>query len=258
MTQMIAEEREQTLFRQNYYGLLVRLVSAEPTAELLQVLRSGSADRAEAARALHPLLGDAWDYLDKLLSKLSVGAAEQEFLKLFIGPFQPEMNAYESWYLTGQLFQAPLISVRGFLSQVGLQRKEAEYPEPEDSIGFELEIMNWLVTRQLASSSAEEEREWLHRQTAFLTQHILLWGPKFSEDLEAAKDATLYKGVALMLRGLLAMERQRLQSHGVTEFETLEQARKRYGTPRPFRGPLFDPAAPASKTGSTPPPGDKG
>jgi TorA maturation chaperone TorD len=239
----IDDDRELAQFRQQYYGLLVNLLSREPTAEVLAALGAGISERAEAARALHPLLGEGWDRLAKLLPALTAASAEEEFLALFIGPFQPAVNAYESWYLTGQLFQAPLIAVRRFLAQVGLERKEAEYPEPEDALAFELEVMNWMLTRQLAAASAEEGREWLHRQSAFLKDHLLIWAPKFTEDLETAEKARLYGGVALLLRGLLSMERQRLQGMGVPSIETLDQARRRYGSPRGFRGPLFDPGS---------------
>jgi TorA maturation chaperone TorD len=191
----IDDDRELAQFRQQYYGLLVNLLSREPTAEVLAALGAGISERAEAARALHPLLGEGWDRLAKLLPALTAASAEEEFLALFIGPFQPAVNAYESWYLTGQLFQAPLIAVRRFLAQVGLERKEAEYPEPEDALAFELEVMNWMLTRQLAAASAEEGREWLHRQSAFLKDHLLIWAPKFTEDLETAEKARLYGGV---------------------------------------------------------------
>ena len=242
MSETRIEDRELTEFRQQYYGLLVNLLSREPTGALLEAISQGIGERAEAARGLHPLLGEAWDHLEKVLPGLSVETAEEEFLKLFIGPFQPEMNAYESWYLTGQLFQAPLAHVRGFLRQVGLERQEQHYPEPEDALAFELEVMNWLITRQLAAGSEEEQREWMHRQSAFLTQHLLIWVPRCSEDMEATKSASLYKGVAKLISGLVAIERQRLMGHGISQFESLDQARKRYGSPRTFQGPVFDPA----------------
>jgi TorA maturation chaperone TorD len=155
------------------------------------------------------------------------------------------------------LFQTPLVGVRGFLGQIGLERQVQDYPEPEDSLAFELEVMNWLLTKQLAAEAPEEQREWSHRQNAFLVQHLLIWGPRCSEDLEATKSATLYKGVALLLRGLLALERQRLIGHGISECETLEQARKRYGSPRAFQGPLFDAEQAKNKIESAPQNNDK-
>jgi TorA maturation chaperone TorD len=247
----LAEERESAEFRLQYYSLLANLLAREPTDEILGVMRNGIAGRAKAARELHPMLGAGWDHLQQMLPNLNAGSAEAEFLRLFVGPYQPELNPYESWYLTGQLFQTPLIALRKFLGQIGLEKREEAFAEPEDYLAFELEVMKWLLTQQLAAGSPEEEREWLHRQAAFLTGHLLIWGPHCSEDMEAAKSAVLYKGVAMLVRGLLAMEKQRLQVTGSAEIETLEQARKRYGSPRTFQGPLFDPAAPP-KAGSNP------
>ena len=249
-----SDERDLSQFRLQYYGLLSNLLAREPTEEILGVMRNGIAERADASRGLHPELGEGWDHLRGVLPRLNADEAEAEFLKLFIGPYQPELNPYESWYLTGQLFQAPLIALRKFLGQMGLEKQEEAFAEPEDYLAFELEVMKWLLTRQLAAASPEEEREWLHRQAAFLTGHLLLWGPQCSQDMETAKSAVLYKGVARLLRGLLAMERQRLQGAGIAEFETLDQARKRYGSPRTFQGPLFDASAPP-KGGSVSPAG---
>ena len=71
----------------------------------------------------------------------------------------------------------------------------------------------------------------------------------------AAPGANLYRGVASLLQGLLDLERQRLQAGGAGEIETLEQARRRYGSPRGYSGPVFDPSAPSGVSGK-PPPGE--
>jgi TorA maturation chaperone TorD len=255
MTDTATEQRDLARFRQQYYGLLARLLSREPPDDLLDALRPGIAERAAAARLLDPLLGEGWDHLAGVLPEITAEIAEQEFLRLFIGPFQPEVTPYESWYITGQLFQGPLIALRRFVSQIGLERLEAVYPEPEDALAFELEVMNWLVTRQLEANSPEEEQEWLHRQAAFLRHHLLIWALHCAQDLESAKSAVLYKGVGLLLRGLASFEKQRLRAEGVPDCETLEQARRRYGAPRAFQGPLFDPSAPPKPPG-TPPSGE--
>lgn len=253
MTTAMVGDRELAQFRQQYYALLVTLLSREPTAELLATLAGGIAERAEAARELHPALGQAWDTLRQMLPEVTVESANDEFLKLFIGPFQPEINFYESWYLMGQMFQQPLIVVRKFLGDVGLERAEDAFHEPEDSLPFELEVMNWLVSRQLAAQSPEEENDWLHRQAAFLKQHLLIWGPACADEIAAAKSAVLYRGAAQLVRGLLALERQLFERRGVTDVETLEQARRRYGARRAFQGPVYDPSAPPKAGGDLPP-----
>jgi TorA maturation chaperone TorD len=240
MSTSMTGDRELTLFRQQHYGMFVTLLANEPTDELLQALRRGIDQRAEAAAGLHPELGKGWETLARVLPALDGDKATAEFLTLFIGPRQPETTPYESWYLTGQLFQRPLVAVRGFMAELGLEREEKRFPEPEDVLAFELEIMNWLVTRQLEAQAPEAEVEWLDRQQRFLREHLLIWAPEFTEDLERAKSAELYKGVAQLLRGFLAWERYEFQQRGMTPAESLEDARKHYPQRPRYPGPIVD------------------
>jgi len=251
MTSGAADDMEWARFRQQYYGLLVALLAREPPGRILAELAQGGG-RAEAAGALHPLLGEGWRRLDEALAGITEPAAAEEWVRLFAGPFQPEVVPYESWYLTGQLFQAPLVAVKGFLARIGLERRSEEYAEPEDALAFELEAMNWMITRELAAASADEARQWTERQEEFLRQHVLVWAPQCAADLGAAPGAHLYRGVAGLVQGLLALERQRLLAGGGGEIETLEQARRRYGSPRGYSGPVYDPSAPAGASGKPP------
>jgi TorA maturation chaperone TorD len=235
-----ALDREWAQLRQQYYGLSVSLLAKEPTGALLALLRDGIAARSDAARALHPLLGEGWDAMAEALTEATEQSANDEFLRLFIGPFQPEVTPYESHYLTGQIFQQPLIAVRTFLGQVGLERDEARFPEPEDALAFEMETMNWLLTRQSSAASPEEAAEWLHRQGAFLKHHLLVWGPACAEDIRAAKSAALYKGVGKLIAGFLAWELQQFQLAGLGPVETLEQARRHHSQFRRYSGPLIE------------------
>jgi TorA maturation chaperone TorD len=251
MTDEMGGDREVAQFRQQHYGLFVTLLANEPTTDLLAALGRDIGVRAEAARALHPLLGQGWETLAEVLPGLDADAATAEFLRMFIGPFQPESTPYESWYLTGQLFQKPLVDVRGFMKELGLEREEQRFPEPEDVLAFELEIMNWLVTRQLAAQSPQKEAEWLQRQEQFLREHLLVWAPACTEDMERTKSALFYRGVAQLLRGFLAWERAEFQRRGMGVVNTLEQARKGYSQVGRYRGPIAEEqfnAAPPPKT----------
>ncbi len=233
-------DRELAEFRQQHYGLFVALFAAEPTADLLAALGKEIESRAEAARMLHPLLGQGWDLLAEVLPGLDAQAATDEFLRLFIGPLQPETTPYESWYLTGQLFQKPLVAVKGFMGLLALEREEKRFPEPEDVLAFELEIMNWLISRQLTAQSDEDAAGWLRRQQQFLQEHLLIWAPACTEDMERAKSAVLYRGVAKLLRGFLAWERSEFQRQGMGDVSSLEEARKRYPQTGRYRGPIAE------------------
>jgi TorA maturation chaperone TorD len=162
-------DRELSQFRREYYQLFSSLFLREPTAELLTLLGQNVEARTEAAAALHPLLGEGWRGVGQFLQKdrenpktLAAKAAE-EFTPLFVGPGIPQITPCESFYLTGKLFGAPLVQIRNFMGQVGLEKGE-EWPEPEDHIAFTCDIMRQLITRQEASGNPDEETQWLNLQ----------------------------------------------------------------------------------------------
>lgn len=257
-------DTELLTFRRGYYDLLVGLFGQEPTAELLTPLREGLEERTRAAAGLHPLLGKGWEEIGHSLAGNGPGAAAvaaaEEFTRLFLGPLAPEVNPYESYYLTGKLFDRPLVAVRGFLQKVGVERRE-DYPEPEDSLVFELEVMRQLIARQRAEQNPDGEARWVHLQAAFLKQHLLVWAPACARDLEQAKGAGFYRGVAKLLRGFLELELELFRDWGPLPLRSLEEARQSYLGQGGWKGPIFQ-APPGVETpedpGPTLPPGQSG
>jgi TorA maturation chaperone TorD len=239
---MIAE-RDIVSFRRGYYEVLVALFWKEPPAELLQRLSTGIGERAEAARNLHPLLYDGWTAIERFLSDTPPGQwadhAAEEYIELFIGPHTPRINAYESVYLTGRLFDRPLAEIRTVLKALGIAKVD-DYSEPEDSLAFELETMRWLVDKQTAATDPDDEKLWLQRETDFLKEHLLIWAPVCAQDIERAQGANLYRGVALVLRGFLELEQALFRQWGLDRVISLETARRRYGGVPTWKGPTID------------------
>ena len=238
-------DKELADLRQKYYGLFVLLFWKEPDAELLLSLLERISDRVKGTAQLSPLMSEGWENIRSYLEKHGPDEVEYEFVQLFIGPHKPDVMPYESYYLSGSVFQAPLASVRGFMKEVGLEKKEGELPEPEDTLGFELEIMNWLISKQTNSKDSEEEGRWLDFQASFLKKHLLIWGPSCSEAVESAPNADFYKGAGMLLRGFLEIEKELFQNRGPENIESLGEARKRYGNKTDWKGPLFEPVPPA-------------
>jgi putative dimethyl sulfoxide reductase chaperone len=230
-------------FRRGYYEMLVALFWKEPPGELLRRLSAGIGERAEAARNLHPLLCDGWAAIERFLSDTPPGQwaenAAEEYIELFIGPHSPRINAYESVYLTGRLFDRPLAEIRTILKALGIEKVD-DYSEPEDSLAFELEAMRWLVGKQTAAADPDDEKHWLQREADFLREHLLIWAPACAQDIERAKGAHFYRGVALVLRGFLELERALFQQWGLDKVISLEAARQRYGGVPTWKGPTFD------------------
>jgi TorA maturation chaperone TorD len=247
-------DRDILSFRQGYYDMLVALFWKEPPGELLQRLSTGIRERARAARNLHPLLCDGWEAIERFLGDTPPGqladSVAEEYIQLFIGPYNPKINPYESVYLTGRLFDRPLADIRTFLKAVGIEKVD-DYSEPEDFLAFELEAMRWLVGKQTAAADPDDEKRWLQREADFLKEHLLIWAPTCARDIERAEGAKFYHGVAIVLRGFLELERTLFQEWGLDKMISLEAARQRYGRVPAWKGPTFDisegkPGAPSS------------
>jgi len=240
-------DRELSNLRQKYYGLFVNLFWKEPDVELLLSLQEGISDRIKSAAELSKLMSDGWEKIRIYLEKNDPNEVEYEFVELFLGPQKPDIMPYESYYFTGNVFQAPLASVRGFMKEVGLEKNEGELPEPEDTLGFELEIMNWLISKQNISKDSKDEEMWLDYQESFLKKHLLVWGPSCGEDIELSSKANFYKGVGMLLKGFLEIEKELFKNRGPEKIESLDEVRNRYGNMKDWKGPLFEANTPSEE-----------
>ncbi|MGH7826770.1 MAG: TorD/DmsD family molecular chaperone, partial [Candidatus Binatia bacterium] len=230
-------------FRQGYYELLVALFRREPTAKLLQQLSNGIRERTQAARSLHPLLGQGWEEIARFLTDMpSESLAEtvsDEYTRLFIGPHGAQVNPYESFYLTGRLLDRPLAGVRTFLKAIGIEKLK-EYAEPEDFLAVQLEVMRWLIGKQLAATDPQEETRFLRLQSDFLKEHLLIWAPACAQDIRRADSAKFYPAAAKLLQGFLEIELNFFRQWGLDKVASLEEARQRYGALQTWKGPTFD------------------
>jgi TorA maturation chaperone TorD len=236
-------DREILSFRHDYYEVLVALLRKEPPGELLQRLANGSRERGRAAGNVHPLLGEGWEALHDFVAGMPpeslAETVAEEYVQLFIGPLGAAINPYESFYLTGRLWGRPLAAVRAFLKTAGVEKLE-EYAEPEDFLAFELEVMRWLIGKQMAAAGPKDERQWIELQAQFLKEHLLVWGLACAQDIERAKSAKFYRSAAKMLRGFLELELNCFREWVVDQVSSLEEARRRYGAVPTWQGPTID------------------
>ena len=239
------DDRELLSFRQSYYEILGALFRREPSRELLQHLANGIEERTKAARNLHPLLGAGWDEIDRFLRDTSPESLAEtiadEYTRLFVGPHGPAINPYESFYLTGCLLDRPLADVRAFLKSAGIEKLE-EYPEPEDFLAFELDVMSWLIGKQATATDPQEQTRVFHLQSDFLNEHLLVWAPACGRDIERAAGANFYRFAAKILQGFLALESSFLRELGFATATSLDAVRLRYASHRTWKGPTFDPS----------------
>jgi TorA maturation chaperone TorD len=254
-------DRELLAFRQGYYEILVSFFLKEPTGGLLASLSDGIGERIEAARNLHPLLAEGWKELQRFFSETPAEelaeAGADEYTRLFIGPYDPTVNPYESFYFTGRMWDKPLANLRTFLKIIGIERQEG-YSEPEDSLAFELEVMRWLIGKQQGAADSDDEARWLRLQADFLKNHLLIWAPTCCQEIESAQWAKLYRGVAMILRAFLEMERGLFRDWGVEPVPPLEEVRRLHMAIPMWKGPTFEEGLPDQGGEHTPPVDKKG
>ncbi len=250
--------------RLGYYDLFVGLLWREPTAELVAALGQGSEERIRAARVVDPGLGEGWEAIARLRAAGAPArlaeAAVTEYTRLFLGPGAPELNLYESHYLAGRLFDRPLAAVRSSLKELGIE-KDPAYPEPEDFLAFEIEVVRTLVRRQETTPDREAQTRAVDAQAVFLKRHLLVWGPAAAGDLAAAREAPFYQAVGTLLRGFLALELRLLKDWGPEELRALDAMRRQFARRSEYRGPVFevpaDPPEGPRRGGLAPDPGPR-
>lgn len=187
--------------RASMYGLLARVLTAPPSDETLEIMRSLKAadDGTE--------LGNALVNLGTIAERTSRSQAENEFTRLFYGlGAGGEITPTASFYLTGFINEKPLANLRQDLMEFGITVSGLN-KEPEDHIAFLCEVMHGLITGSLGEDVG------LIPQKTFYQKHMMSWAIRVFHDLERADAAILYMPVGTV--GKLFME---------IEFEAFEMA----------------------------------
>ena len=205
------------------YGLLSRLFRVEVDQELLDELHgmrfpasTGNADVDEGYLRLAKYLSNTWE---NSLTDLAV-----DYTRVFIGH---GVDAYSAAYP----FESVYTSEKRLLMQeardeiVEVYREsgfavDASWEDPEDHIALELEYMQMMARRARQALEAGEDGralELLDEQRTFLLRHLLSWTPFLANDMERIAQTDLYQGLALLTRGLLAQDREFLNSVVVSQ-----------------------------------------
>jgi len=234
-------DREISGFRRGYYELLSRLFLEAPKEPFLEILGQNLESRIQAAEKVHPSLGEGWQAVRAVLSDHSEGIATlrealtEEYDLLFVLPWEPCIFPYESYYMEKELHGPSLADVRGFLRRAGLEKREG-FPEPEDHIACELEIMGQLIARQEAAKETTDEERWLYLQGEFLRTHLLPWAFLLCDQLDKKEKGKFYKGIAKLTRGFMELESELMAEWGPA-VPPRQPALERVAR---WKGPTFD------------------
>jgi len=169
--------------RAGFYALLARLLARPLDDEFLDHVSRLEGDDIALGLALTKVAG--------LAKAGSDDHFQDEYSRLFYGQGQGgELLPFSSYYLTGQLYDAPLAAVRDDMATLGIQ-PTGSVKEPEDHIAGLLDMMHGLITGRFDAGTVN-----LVGQQDFYDRHIGPWASDFFADLKKADSAEFYAAVA--------------------------------------------------------------
>ncbi len=194
--------------RSHIYGLLATVFREEPSAALVEELRSPQ--MKEVFGEMDIELGQGFHSASALLV---ADVLAEEFTRLFLGPGR-HISAHESIFAeidgeSGSLWGATTVDVKKFIEATGLAY-DPEYSGIPDHVSVEFEFMQRL--------SAWEADQWdqKHRgraeycadvQRRFLERHLLRWLPQFMDAVIAEATVPFYRAMAKLSKNFVRLER---------------------------------------------------
>ena len=194
--------------RSNIYGLLATVFREEPSAALVEELRS-------------PKMKEVFGEMDIELGQEFHGASAllvadvlaEEFTRLFLGPGR-HISAHESIFAevdgdSGSLWGATTVDVKKFIEATGLAY-DPEYTGIPDHVSVEFEFM-----QRMSAWEAEQWRQ-KHRgraeycadvQRRFLDRHLLRWLPQFMDAVIIEATVPFYRAMAELSKNFVRLER---------------------------------------------------
>ena len=195
------------------YAFLSKVITLGPQIELLNRFICAYGDISEDGEQETDELIQGILIIQNALgndaSDINEATLMNEYTRLFIGPGKNPVSPYASVYLSKEakpkLMDENTIEVRKQYLQDNILMANIN-AVPDDYLGAELEYMYYLAYKSIESiqqQNSEELDVYLKKQMDFLKEHLLLWIPKFSEDLYSATNEDFFKGMAILLRGLI-------------------------------------------------------
>lgn len=195
------------------YALFARMFRQEVTPDLLRRLRKmrNEISDPEAVGIGYILLDRYLSSIEALDDNQAIAELAADYAGLFLNAGSCPVYPYESVYTSPEqlLMQEARDKVQRMYASCGLTLS-GEFHEPEDHIAFEMEFMSHLCFRAIAASeegNAETARAHLRSQREFLKDHLLLWIPRFCEDLVTNATTDFYRALGYLVRDFLQLEK---------------------------------------------------
>ena len=167
--------------RAQCYLLFSGLLHAPPAADLLAAT---AALEGDGGAALLGALGE----LGGCARTMTHEAVRHEYDDLFLGLGEAGINPYQSYYLTGFMYEKPLAELRRTFRDLGI-RGARTTGDPEDHAAAILETMAGLIAGTFGPPAS------LPSQKDFFSQHVWTWIPALFRDLVQHPEAVFYRAV---------------------------------------------------------------
>lgn len=203
-------------YRAGMYTLLHTLYKTEITASVLSSLKNAGFPEKSENADLELGYGQIRDYLKDLSNdtEKEVEDLAVDFARIFLAAGINHGEAafpYESVYTSKKklVMQEAWEEVKKIYEQSGLAVTNAGADYKEDHIACECEFMAYLATQTRASAHA---LKLIRQQREFLENHLLNWAGAFCDDILKFASTDLYRGLANVTKGFLALDKEYLES----------------------------------------------
>lgn len=214
---------EQLLGQYLLFGLLGKLLYSNPDFALLEPVIEGdlfdeapfASDNPKVVEGLSLLQRWCEQYQQPTSHKEVLTAVQVDYTRLFAITERLPLAPWESFYGNDErlLFQASMLDVRNWYARFGLELINV-HREPDDHIGLELLFVAHLAQlglKALENNNTLNLEQSLAAQRGFLTNHLLVWAPRWCDQMVHHARTDYYRGLALVVRGALLTLSQLLQ-----------------------------------------------
>jgi TorA maturation chaperone TorD len=131
-----------------------------------------------------------------------------DYTRLMLGVERVLAPPWESVYFNEArlVFQEQTVQVRAWYKRFGVEAANHEQ-EPDDHIGLEFAFVAHLAQQALAALDQQDAAAFeglLAAQREFLAEHLLKWAAQWCELVETQANTDFFRGIALLVRGVLA------------------------------------------------------
>ena len=223
MSILTVKTSELAAARARFYQFLAAVYARPPEPDFLKSVAGWVASVAGEGASL-PLsepIRHSLERLDNFFKRREVHSQEfteavsVEFTKLFRGvkPGYSPLPPYESVYRdeAGRVFGALTVNVHQEYRRFGLDLSSGLENEPPDHISFELEFMYLLCRREAEAWEKNDEDQALrlgYAERNFLAEHLLLWLPRFCDEIRKHDQLGLFSSLADLTEGWVNFDYQ--------------------------------------------------